>query len=306
MRPSTPAHISGPYIVVAFAIWSMLVCGLEATIWSAFYNNPEGHTYPYILFGFYLGFGLVLFYLTGPELCARLKQTATKSSTLNWLFVLCIIVTFGVFFMLFKHYYNIGGNVIDEDTTHMLNKTYHFSVLIMILFPTFYMVCSFASVEQLPFLIFIVLIQLGTGLAVTVPFAFRFGNKENPHWMILIYVIFAVEFLVALRLIWFTVQEICSHQKRNVSSLMVILYWTCRFCTVMTGLLFVALGTYIGSPLSKGSNYAYAFAIYFYSCYFLVLLELIAKTPGEEGTREIYRTDTSYLGQDTGYELGVV
>ncbi|ODM93140.1 hypothetical protein Ocin01_13548 [Orchesella cincta] len=304
MRPFATTQESGSYIVVAFTIWIELACGLEATTWTAFYNNPKNKTLPYLLFGIYLLFTLTLIYLTGRELCARLKRTGIKSQSLNWLWVFCTPLTLGVFLLLFNHNSVLTAelaSVKDYEPPYVLDKAYHVIVFALVLFPCFYMVCTSASPEQLPFLIFLVWIQLVAAMTVTVPTVFEAEMKGTPSLIFACVILFIV-LLVALHLASVTFQEICCLSKRNNPNVMKFLYVACRFCTVITGLLFGVMWSYHGSLLTVKIYYAYAFAVYFYSCYFHVLLELLPNYPLIGGARPVAECSNS----ETEYELGPV
>ncbi|CAL8136591.1 unnamed protein product [Orchesella dallaii] len=310
MRPTLAAKKSGPYIAVGFTIWLQLICGLEATTWTAFYNNPKGYFLPYLFFGGYLTIATGLMYLTGPEICYRLKQTPTKFSILNRLFLICTSITFSVFFLLFNPQVILLPGINDNEPTLMLQKSYSACLIVMIVFPSIYMISSSYSVEQLPLLIFVILLQLGVGFAVTIRIPTVFMNEmlENHIWLLLImYAIFDIDLIVIIGLIWLTGHQIFFHKKRNVFELMSCLFWTSRFLAISTGILVIALGSLIGFPVVVTSNFGnYVLGVYIYSCYFLILLEIIAKRPAKEVSQDVERIDTNCNAQEPAYEIPLV
>ncbi|ODM93141.1 hypothetical protein Ocin01_13549 [Orchesella cincta] len=276
---------SRAFVVIAVAIWIELGCGLVASVWTVLFNDRLVDIWAYIIFAVDLAFALGLFYCTGQLTWSRLKRNPVggkeQSASLNWIFVICTLFTFGLFAAVLC--YNGDVLVGKGQSNKLLHGVFGMYASVALLLPFFYMVFSASplTLELFPFIILVTSMQMGTGLALTTYTAF-FNHKKINVWA---YILFGIEIATAVGLFYKGGREICSRLGGNSSAKPeTIFYWACGIYTVKTGFLFVIVWYYnafVLGHISLSMVFLDSFGMYLFSLYLLTLVKCIPDDPND-------------------------
>ncbi|ODM96699.1 hypothetical protein Ocin01_09981 [Orchesella cincta] len=280
-------HESKPYVVVAIFIWLELACGIEITTWTAFFHNPHYEAWIYLTFGLYITFALGLIGLSLWKTYARLHETKNKrSSTLNWLWVICTTLTTVVIRLLHNHHERLNIQSKEAGTGCLI------FIAILVVFPFTYVATTTTTsyLEQIPFLVFVISSQIGAEVAVSAVAANGRTEKHFPAGLIFACLLIATELVAVVLLLCSLGRQLCGKKLLSTHIIMKTLIFTGRFFSVLTGLFYITIYGGFGK-MKDADQDGFLFGIYFYSCYLLFCLWYMSKDDIEAvATREINRS----------------